>query len=367
MERHDHTAGAVPTNSNNNPPTRHRPIKCTYRACGKYGHFTSQCWVAHPHLRPGEVANRGRRGKRADKGGREVPAWCGELTQGNFKWSEDPNLKFILPSGNDWHSKADDPWDAPWRIDPFPFLRLPQELQDKVYEYVYEKKHGVRVDISGPLQASIVQLEELENRPPELLVYGHDYPCLAQVSRKIREDSRHARKHALNGRMTIFWDRHYKDFAFRKILAPMWTRLRNQITEISFHGFNGRSVHSSDELHKLWMLIPVHFPHVSVINFRYQAYRYIDDGGFGVLGWTTYHTTRRAEEFAAGQMDGDFSYPGTMLSLDNLFQYMDGASHPCSIFLKTSIEWLNENRSRADYHSIKFLVTLPGLEVVERI
>ncbi len=91
-----------------------RSIKCTFPPCGKYGHYTSQCWKAHPELRLQSLG----------------PRYGQARTQQPLDtWSE---VAAALP-----------PPPPP----PFRFLNLPPEIQNKIYQAVYAEKYGLEAII----------------------------------------------------------------------------------------------------------------------------------------------------------------------------------------------------------------------------
>ncbi|KIX99980.1 uncharacterized protein Z520_04618 [Fonsecaea multimorphosa CBS 102226] len=339
-----------PSNSKKNPPGHgRRRIKCTHPKCGSYGHFTSQCWVANPKLRPWGKPSRGTDG-----------AWDLPADESNQVPNENLN-----PMHN-WEAVSNTlpgQTSSPPYI-PFPLFQLPQEIQDKIYEHVYDEKHGVRVFMSE-IVGTRWGLEYLAKGGSEVVVRGYDYESVAYVSKKVREDSHRTRQKSFNGRMTIFWDKEYEADAFKKVCGPKFAAIRNRIMALSLCGLSHRSVgHGFDAV---WRMLPAFFPRVNNIMIYYDAYRYIvpdpsprirDDGWLG-----------NKELFDAGEMDSEFTWTGRILEMDSLVRYMADAAHPCKIHLNTAIHWFNDTFNRIIVLSqyVKFRPTMDGLDVVERV
>ncbi|KIW23705.1 uncharacterized protein PV07_11884 [Cladophialophora immunda] len=339
------------------PPGRRR-VECTHPKCGKYGHFTSQCWVAHPKLRPRGKAN-------VDKCG-TGRGWDAPSDKSNEVANENPSWL------DDWTEMSDAlaPRSSSCAHGLSPLFKFPQEIQAKIYEHVYEEKHGVRVRMS--LQAASRWESCYYDGTmggSEVVVRGYDYGGLALVCKKVRKDSQHAREQAFNGRMRIVWDEDNYGLAFTKICGPGWEHLRNRVTELAISGLTGRT--TGDLFDTVWGMIPTHFPRVTEINIQYNIYRYrladADNPYLLTSDWLRINDESYPEEFDAGRRDSDFTNPTGVLNVRNLVHSMEQASRPCTIFLKITKNWLKHRQCCDFQQSIKFLVMADRLEAVERV
>ncbi|KAH0832587.1 hypothetical protein FOPE_01190 [Fonsecaea pedrosoi] len=334
-----------------------RPIRCTHPQCGKYGHTTSQCWVAHPKLRPYGATNRGSCGG-LGRGWDDLPSEANDVAYGTPSWDDD------------WSGDrgASSPRSQSPLYAPFPFLKLPQELQDKVYKFVYEEQHGVVVFMS-PRMESFEGVQYYEAGPTsEIVVQGHDYGGLGLVCKKMRADSRKAQRRSFNGRMRVVWDEENYDRAFSKICAPTWSSLRYRITELDISGLSSRTVDSGFDTVRRMILM--YFPCLSQINICYNAYRYKfverDNPYLLTPEWLRVNEETYPNAFAAGEMDNEFAYPADVLGVYELVRLTQLAPQPCTIFLNTNVRWLNGRGCREFSQHVKFLVTADQLEAVER-
>ena len=239
---------------------------------------------------------------------------------------------------------------------PFRFLDLPQEIQDKIYPWVYAEKYDLGVYMIGPLKDRGRRKRYDHEAEPEdeLIVDGSNYwyDNLAQVNKKIREDSRKARQAAFKGALRVAWDEDYNGQAFLEFREDKWATLRSLVTDLSIGGMSGRSCVGLNE--DFWDAMPVLFPQVKTITVRYDVYRrqHVDrDMDTETSEWKRVCSDGYDDDFDAGRMDDEFSFPADFLELRNLARVMENA-RGCTIFLKTDVNWTN-NR----YHSVYWQVS----------
>lgn len=118
-----------------------------------------------------------------------------------------------------------------------------------------------------------------------------------------------------------------------------------------------------------WDDMHILFPNVREISFSFSAYRHVHidrDSEMKTTEWKEINKDGYDDEFEAGRMDDEFSYPVDIMALQDLARVMEEAEHQCKISLMTSVTW-TDNRFHAVYwQHIKFLVAPDNIEGIER-
>ncbi|OAP54164.1 hypothetical protein AYL99_11699 [Fonsecaea erecta] len=244
--------------------------------------------------------------------------------------------------------------------DHFRFLDLPQEIQDKVYEHVYEEKRSVQVSMHTYTVTNWSHFRP-SNRA-ELVVRGYPYDddSLARVSKKLRADSRTAHQQSFNGEMKIYWDHEWASTPFNLICGPRWALLRNRVLKLVICNLSGRNVRN--DFPAIWRWIPTYFPRVIKIKVHYDAWRL----------WTVptrliFHEAFIGQ-FHSGEMDQDFVDSSEALGLHVLASAMEETPHLCTISLTTALHWHSPDQRHELSLYTKFYITTQGVsEPVSRL
>lgn len=220
---------------------------------------------------------------------------------------------------------------------PFRLFDLPLEIQNKIYQHLYEKEYGIMAGMSEGILC-------LRGRSNFLPSYKLELAC-----RKTRDDSHLIRKNAFNGHLQV--SQHEKEGlkALSILFLDNFSWVRTRVTKLTIGSFSGRSMPGSD-VPELWKEVFNHFPHVKEVELHYSIVRrqHEDrDSDMETAEWKETCRDGYQEAFLAGEMDEDFDYPADILDAHDLARYAEDASHDCMIYLKTSVEWLS-NR----YHHV---------------
>ncbi|OAP54162.1 hypothetical protein AYL99_11697 [Fonsecaea erecta] len=316
----------------------------------------SYCWVGSPDLRPLQtISSRDEGGPSQEWDPLPDPAnEATDGTRGQNGWEADMPYAFSSTP-------------CPSTVSPFRFLELPQEIQKLVYNHVYEEKQPIRVFMVRPTAPNGRYHRLYDN--DGLSIRGYDYETLAQVSKKVREDSREARQESFDGEMKVFWDKGCDSTPFNKICEPRWALLRDRITKLVVD--NVSSGEAGNNFFEVLRGTPIFFPRVAEIRVHYNTDRYLT--GSGIRPGTSFTPFTIFDEaykrrFDTGKMDGQFRYPSARLGLPGLARVMEEASRPCTISLQTTIHWQTFAGELIHSLHVKFPVTTQGLsEAVERI
>ncbi|ETI25634.1 hypothetical protein G647_02408 [Cladophialophora carrionii CBS 160.54] len=354
---------------------RWRRIKCTYPSCRKYGHFTSQCWVAQPELRPADGVHRRICYRCLAPGQR--PGRSAHATPIN---SDATSALLAQTERTPSHSRP-----------AFRFLDLPQEIQHMIYAHAYADGYRITVRMLDIPTRSIGRMSEADcatrsigcmteadcstkcickgkgecevgcpATPFQLWILHYLSPrleysttradeieCnLAFVSKKLRRESRLAREHAFDGTLTVAWDPYATSMALKTICgSDEWASLRAQITDLRLVGLSRRSIRGSLK-RAFWRDLPFPgaFPNVNAINLWYDVVRRVHkDRHSEAPGRPAY--TDESEEAAMDYLPTHLEYLLKVRELGNGIW----ATGPVdwSINLNKTVTWL-DNCDRGD-------------------
>ncbi|KAI1615521.1 hypothetical protein EDD36DRAFT_417024 [Exophiala viscosa] len=187
-------------------------VRCSHPGCGRYGHTSDRCWIAHPELRPENVRHAGEKAGRGHVLG-------------------DQTAKDVSPT-------------------PFRFLALPSEIQNRIFEEVYKQGHVLTIKKLMPPFG------------PTTLYHHMNLPKLHLASKKVYEDSSFAWETASNGHhlRVDFWLIHdiYP--------TPNNDHLRSKITKMTFFGYSLRDMHCTNFERIEWDNIETAFPNLEEIH-----------------------------------------------------------------------------------------------------
>lgn len=316
-----------------NQGRRSRRVKCTYPGCGKFGHFTSQCWLAHPELRPpwGTARNRGRRRLR--------------------------NTEILTNST----SRPRTPSPPPFRL-----LDLLQQVQDKIYSMIYEKDLVVVMKCDNRKQHKSRMTEEdwerVGGRFPLGVMFsrGSSDGGLPFVSKKVHNDARLARLRDFNGHLAVYFDERHVPEAFEKICEDKFQSLRERVTTLGFNQLSSRTTSAAFSSEFWESMVPL-FPQVKEIRLHYEVFRYVNrdrESDVETLQWQQIRSQGYDAAFAEGRLDHKFAYPADILMAHDLAKCMDRVGRDCRIYMTTSATW-QDNRYCVALSGVRIYLLLP--------
>ncbi len=318
---------------------RGRRTKCNHPGCGKKGHSTSQCWNAHPELRPQASSSRGARE------GRGII---------NNTWN--------TTNKHTWNALNHDTWDTierpctePSSLPhvPFRFHDLPQELQYQIYEHVYAERYDLEVFMHR-------SFDKYDNPEGDSLSVHftslHGATDLSAVSRRVCVDSHAARMGAFTGHMRLVYDNSHRSQAFDELCLEKWAPLRARVTDLEILKCTERTIGAVND--NDWDDMPARFPQLKSLHFVYGGMAHQFEGTHSdnqTYEWSNMCQARHDDAFRAGRYDRVFQLPVERLKLHHLAWAMELAGRSCEIFLTHRVDWLN-NRYCSVRHQVSSFV-----------
>lgn len=273
-----------------------RQQRCGYHTCGKLGHATSRCWLAHPELRsqPHESSRQDRQSPQRSEESRMA------------------SQQFV----------------------PFKLLDLPSEVRNLIYEAVY----GGAYDITATMPISP---QRTENGRFRLIT---TQPRLHLVSRDIYQDTSLARgKSVFNGHLRCQYGP----------IPPLnseikYGLLRSLVNKITFFGCDSRIMNGVSFPHHYWLGIEGAFPNLQEIHLEWTQtkHRYARHSRMGYSdGWTNLQREEILQFFFQGRFDPEFTRPVERLKVPFLVRTMRRTSN-INVFVTSTLQWLANGDER---------------------
>lgn len=221
----------------------------------------------------------------------------------------------------------------------FPFLKLPQEIQDQIYQHYYDTKDGgyeVTAEYAhqeGLRRRNSRSYDDLEDQKDYMKL--HDFPCLdlERTCHKIHNDAMPIRKSLFNGSLTICYDDYHGFKALDKlILKKELDWLLKSVTKLHVSGFSGRTFRFGSMSVAVWESIVSVFPAAREVHAHFNVTKHV---------YTDRHSDSPTTEFSAGLKDHEFSYPAGILKVQGLAKLLeDNGRGDCEVYMSTYVRWL---------------------------
>ncbi|KAI1615520.1 hypothetical protein EDD36DRAFT_190991 [Exophiala viscosa] len=308
------TDGGQITNANRQGRrSRVRQLKCGHSSCGKHGHSTDQCWVAHPDLRP----------HKGDKEG-------GRLVRGHTSGQHTAKASSSTP---------------------FRFLDLPAEIRYRIYEAVHGHGHALIFKKHGLY-------------PTEWHEGWKDMSNLYFVSKKVYAETAFIREttNAFNGHMRV----EIRPFGVN--LYANDGALVREVTKMTFFGYNSYNMFATTFDRREWNEIGW-FPNVKEIHVEWSMLQYKYKTGSNNTyskGWRHLWQPGTMKAFYAGEQDYDLSWytPFERLKLNHLLWLLKVRRYHCKLFVTIMQPWLDNDRKPVFIKEIKYSIGRGGLKSV---
>ncbi|KAI1614753.1 hypothetical protein EDD37DRAFT_681251 [Exophiala viscosa] len=330
--RAGNTTGSNGRGGESHGSRRQRP-KCTYPSCGKFGHLESNCWKAHPELRPRQAWGRGR--------GRHGRGGFGQ--HGTTSAIEGPQAE------NEWTVEHTGNWSVTPPTPTFRLFDLPQEIQDRIYKHLYVEKYGASVYI---VDNSNYARDYRQHGLQKYFVFRTTSYSVELACKKLRDDTHLLRKDAFNGHLHVDFHEDYGWQAMERLCSESFAWLQIRVTDLKMAGFSGRAISGRVFDASTWeqdLDLLKHFPEVTTIEIKYDITKYkyqADMDDIETDEWRRLQEPGADQAFLDGTRDNEFSYPASMLGIWDLRAYMKQKSHECAIYMSVHVQWMSDRYYR---------------------
>ena len=233
----------------------------------------------------------------------------------------------------------------------YSLLDLPQETLDMIYHYLYPS-YTLDAHICSFNRGTKVPAEVIQPTPP-------DY-SIQLVCKKLRQDINFIRKRAFTGTLSITLSHHVASKATKGVYSslPLWQR--DRVTSLhlnnSFpYGGPGTGHWTSavwddfDFLHHMPNLQSIQL-HVDITRFRYGHERYDSSGQrIETKAWRQLTPPKDGILDFYSRLDS-LKVPRPIRNPIPLARYMNSCSGEGRLYIKVTIHWLLDDKSRVPLH-----------------
>lgn len=314
--------------------------KCRVDGCSRrHPGGEDACWVAHPELNPrNHNHNRGDRGRgrgqhhstRGSRGGGRATAQQGSMqqahdqsiyTRGRGRGRGRGGGRVAFAARSSRPTATPKPQSKQLESS---FHALPQEIQDRIYEKMYEPYGVTATSRKNPHRP---RRYHLAHRDPYLQLWGLPKRNMELACKKNLADAEQVRKAGFNGHLGIVYSEHGGFTPMCALQDEELGWLRNMTTTIHFTGFDGKSLAYSYPSADVWANMDRDFPVVQEIHLHYNVLRYAYEDRWAPTTQTQEYREIQTPEWRAafklGQKDVDFTYPASSLRRFDLARIME--------------------------------------------
>ncbi|KAK5080646.1 hypothetical protein LTR24_008435 [Lithohypha guttulata] len=243
----------------------------------------------------------------------------------------------------------------------FDFLKLPQELKDKIYGYYYASRtitvtYERRYEYTG---------RRRRRGTPELKISERPSRALLLPTKAITQSATPFRAQAPID-LTIPFDEDKGLSALQAICSDgiQYNTLRMKVRDLTLCGFDGRC--SLGALGHAYNLITTHFSNLKKVSLHYSAVRQVYED-HERTSETTEWKSLDCDEFLAGKNDRDFRYPVRLLGVKDFAAMLENnGKGDVEVNLKNGINWNAKGRGHYLWQAIVYRVTSREVAVIRR-
>lgn len=242
----------------------------------------------------------------------------------------------------------------------FDFMKLPQELKDKIYGYYFTSR-----EVTITFNRYYTGRGKRRRRELNIVESPWSKPSLLLVNKDISQDVVSFCANMPN-KLTIPHDKDKGLNALHLVctLRRRFQTLRANVQELTLGGYDGRS--RGYGLGDAFELVAAHLPSIKKVTVPYNAMRQVFEG-YDDPTYTYEYQCLDVERFRAGGDDDNLVYPVDLLDLKEMAAILENSGRgDVEVYLSSGVDW--NAKGRGIYHwQVRSLTLLRSQVLLIRI